>query len=204
MARPQTENAQVIARRQIDQLRAAFDTPLNPPALDADGNLPATVLVRTGTAAELDEIVLGDGEIAIETSSGTPVAIRMGDGETAGGVALSASDPVFAVVNDLALRFEIEATGTKGKVNLGVVPSSQPQILFTNNTNSNTAKIEFPGLGSASYLYQLPGVSGIVPVVITKTDTGDPTGVPSALCINTFDNNVKIYADGAWRQLASW
>jgi hypothetical protein len=39
--------------------------------------------------------------------------------------------------------------------------------------------------------------------VITKTDTGDPTGVEGMIVINTFDNNVKIYADAAFRTLAS-
>jgi hypothetical protein len=37
-----------------------------------------------------------------------------------------------------------------------------------------------------------------------KEDTGDPSGVEGLLCINTVDNNVKMYADGGWRQLASW
>jgi len=44
----------------------------------------------------------------------------------------------------------------------------------------------------------------IIPTVITKTDTGDPTGAEGILSINTFDNNVKIFADGAWRTLATW
>jgi hypothetical protein len=43
-----------------------------------------------------------------------------------------------------------------------------------------------------------------IPTVITKADTGDPTGREGLVCINTFDNTVKIFADAAWRQLASW
>jgi hypothetical protein len=39
----------------------------------------------------------------------------------------------------------------------------------------------------------------------TKTDTGDPaSGIEGEICINTFDDNVKIYAEGAWRSLATW
>jgi hypothetical protein len=41
--------------------------------------------------------------------------------------------------------------------------------------------------------------------VTTKTDTGDPaSGEEGEICINTFDNTVKIYADAAWRQLITW
>lgn len=37
-----------------------------------------------------------------------------------------------------------------------------------------------------------------------KTDTGDPTGREGGIYINTFDNVARIYADGAWRTIASW
>jgi hypothetical protein len=40
--------------------------------------------------------------------------------------------------------------------------------------------------------------------ITTKTTTGDGTGREGLIVINTFDNNVKIYADGAWRSLATW
>ena len=49
--------------------------------------------------------------------------------------------------------------------------------------------------------------TGNIQMAITKTDTGDPAAGISyegLMCINTFDNNVKIYADGAWRSLATW
>lgn len=40
--------------------------------------------------------------------------------------------------------------------------------------------------------------------VITKTDTGDPAyGYEGLICINTFDNTVKVYGDGGWRTIAS-
>jgi hypothetical protein len=38
-----------------------------------------------------------------------------------------------------------------------------------------------------------------------KSTTGNPaTGIEGEICINTFDNNVKIYAEGGWRQIAAW
>ena len=47
------------------------------------------------------------------------------------------------------------------------------------------------------------GVQTVVGVLI-KTDTGDPAQVHEGLMqINTFDNKIKMYAEGAWRQLAT-
>ena len=41
--------------------------------------------------------------------------------------------------------------------------------------------------------------------VTIKTDTGDPaSGESGEICVNAFDNTLKIYADGAWRQVATW
>ncbi len=56
--------------------------------------------------------------------------------------------------------------------------------------------------------------SGVIPllgyaalgVIAIKSTTGDPAnadGFPY-IVINNVDNNVKIFADGAWRQLATW
>ena len=40
---------------------------------------------------------------------------------------------------------------------------------------------------------------------VIKTDTGHPATPSVPLVeINTFDNKVYIYADGDWRQLATW
>ena len=45
----------------------------------------------------------------------------------------------------------------------------------------------------------------IVVGVLIKTDTGDPAQVHEGLmCINTFDNTLKMYCEAAWRQLAAW
>ena len=48
--------------------------------------------------------------------------------------------------------------------------------------------------------------SGNVGIVLpVKTDTGDPaTPAEGQMIVNTSDNNVQVYADGAWRTLASW
>ncbi|MHC4623117.1 MAG: LamG domain-containing protein [Planctomycetota bacterium] len=42
-------------------------------------------------------------------------------------------------------------------------------------------------------------------VLPVKTTTGDPAGpVEGQIYVNTADNKVRVYADGAWRDLATW
>lgn len=41
--------------------------------------------------------------------------------------------------------------------------------------------------------------------IVVKTSTGDPsTGATGQMIINTVDNTLKQWADGAWRQLVTW
>ena len=43
------------------------------------------------------------------------------------------------------------------------------------------------------------------PRYIVKTDSGDPaSGRSGDFCENTFDNTLKVYADGAWRSITTW
>lgn len=60
--------------------------------------------------------------------------------------------------------------------------------------------------GGAGSVHPVQLGSASVPALIpyTKTDTGDPIGAEGMHCINTFNNNYKVYADGAWRTLATW
>ena len=45
----------------------------------------------------------------------------------------------------------------------------------------------------------------IINGTVYKTTTGDPSyNHESLMCINTFDNNLKMYADGAWRTIITW
>lgn len=41
-------------------------------------------------------------------------------------------------------------------------------------------------------------------MTVTKTTTGDGPGTEGMMQINTFDKTFKVYADGGWRQLATW
>ncbi|MBU4448837.1 MAG: hypothetical protein KKD99_09635 [Proteobacteria bacterium] len=48
-------------------------------------------------------------------------------------------------------------------------------------------------------------LSEVVPGVVIKTDTGSPANPYEGLMeINTFDSKINMYADAAWRQLATW
>jgi hypothetical protein len=78
--------------------------------------------------------------------------------------------------------------------------------------NQDSKAIKFGGGQDATILYdgtdllidsQAAG-SGHVVLNSPKTTTGDPTGVEGKIYWNTFDNVIKMYADSAWRTLASW
>ena len=182
-------------------IREAYNTANNPPALDGSGNLPATVLVRKGTAAQLGAIVLGDGELAVEVDSeGTPVRIRMGDGETAGGLSAGGDFKIGEYTANPVLISE----ATDFTFFAGIAPTDRPYIGWV--INENETSIVLPQSTSAAYEYSVsPGISGgIIPCVAIRTSTGDPTPTEGLIVINTVDNNVKLYADGGWRTLASW
>ena len=49
------------------------------------------------------------------------------------------------------------------------------------------------------------GETGVYTVLPgTKSTSGDPTGTEGLIYINTFNNVIKMYADGAWRTITSW
>jgi hypothetical protein len=48
------------------------------------------------------------------------------------------------------------------------------------------------------------GVGNYLVLDSIKSTAGDPSGQEGMLVINTNDNAVRLYADGAWRTLASW
>src|SRR4030042_6532762 len=67
--------------------------------------------------------------------------------------------------------------------------------------DSRLYDIQISGTGITTY--KLENV--FIPGVYYKTTTGDPTwNYEGMICINTVDNTVKIYAEAAWRQIATW
>lgn len=77
--------------------------------------------------------------------------------------------------------------------------------IFTiwNYDTEDRITFNFSGI-TGNRVYTCPDASGTLGAVITKTDTGDPTGKEGLFCINTFDNTFKVYADSGWRSLATW
>lgn len=71
--------------------------------IDNEGAIDAIVSVRQGTAAELNEIILRNGELAIEIEAGDPKGLRAGDGTTAGGVVIAVGRPIARIAQGVAL-----------------------------------------------------------------------------------------------------
>jgi hypothetical protein len=88
-----------------------------------------------------------------------------------------------------SVRYDSGSTavaGNRGLLQLGV------------GTGSNADRIGFMMRDGTAYQRAQIGI------IETKTTTGDPAaGHEGRMVINTFDNTVKIYADGGWRTIAS-
>ena len=99
-------------------------------------------------------------------------------------------------------KFQLQ-TGTGGAVTNGVaLYVATPYMPAGAITNNYGLQIEAIIGGSVNYAIHTAG--GIIILNDTKTDTGDPTGYEGRIYINIIDNKIKMYADGAWRQLATW
>ena len=98
--------------------------------------------------------------------------------------------------------FGASATRTLG-IQSGTAPTSSVADvvqLFSADVNGEAGK------AGLHLMNEVPaGVKLIVPGVYLKTNTGDPGEYfEGIMVINTVDNTLKMYADGGFRQLASW
>ena len=87
----------------------------------------------------------------------------------------------------------------------GTATAGTSPLRFTAGVNLTvpvTGAMEYDG--TSFFLTRLAAQRETVGTVLTKTDTGDPIGAEGLFCINTFDNNFKVYGEGAWRTLATW
>jgi hypothetical protein len=74
--------------------------------------------------------------------------------------------------------------------------STGEEVQISNSRNASNTRLSVPSLGDND---------AIIASVLVKTTTGDPgVGDSGALCINTFDNTLKVYAEGAWRSVITW
>ena len=107
-----------------------------------------------------------------------------------------------------AARFtsnKILAIGTSSPPSTGTIG-----LIFGDGTAlaslaANTAGLYADDIGGTVMVHVIDeaGNGGPIPALVSKSTTGDPTGFEGLFEINTFDNTFKVYADGAWRTLAS-
>ena len=119
-------------------------------------------------------------------------------------------------LNALVFKKNRGGTGGAGQIGdeMGVVSfqsynsAGTPQLVeYANLTGKIADETENEECGLITYSAVISGggYEGNLPMVYTKTDAGDLTDAfEGMICINTADNTLKMYAEGAWRQLASW
>lgn len=160
-----------------------------------------TTVVGTATTDRAISLPNGAGTLALTSqANGTITSADISDASSSGG------------------NSKVVLRTASGGVSAGATGATAPRALFSptpatmfyysdafgsnltlgfNHEATEVSTIMFPNASSVA--------SGVlVGVVLTKTDTGDPTGVEGFFCTNTFDNTFKVYADGGWRSLASW
>jgi hypothetical protein len=95
--------------------------------------------------------------------------------------------------------------GAAGKPTTGTDGIVFPDGTALATMAANTAGLFGDDLGGTTVMRGIweDGTVGTLGLVVTKTTTGDPTPHEGLFVINTIDNTVKVYADGAWRTLAS-
>ncbi len=97
-------------------------------------------------------------------------------------------------------------TSPTAKVHIaaGTATASTAPLKFTAGTLLTTPEVGALEMDSTNLYFTRTGTTReIIGTIITKTDTGDPTGAEGLFCINTFDDTFKVYADGGWRELAT-
>jgi len=100
----------------------------------------------------------------------------------------------------------VTAAGTSAAKVLGHASGTAPTTAPADMAQMWVADINATA-GKAGFHMMAESGTGklIIAGVLIKTDTGDPAQVHEGLmCINTFDNTLKMYCEAAWRQLATW
>lgn len=87
----------------------------------------------------------------------------------------------------------------------GTATAGSGPLKLTSGVNLTTAEAgAFEYDGASLYFTRSGTVRERIGTIVTKIDTGDPTGAEGLFVTNTQDNTFKVYADGGWRQLATW
>ncbi len=161
-----------VAGTALDDFIANANLPDGPLVLSADSTVTAIFIHRTGTVAEIDAIVLEDGEIAITTDT---ITLRIGDGVTAGGTILT-------VGLDSTSTISLSSLGTPAQNGVALVAAYTLAAALTPNnsakTTTNRARLAlFPGVYTLQAQLSLENFVDIIgfghqPTIETKdTDT---------------------------------
>ena len=109
-------------------------------------------------------------------------------------------DPEFRIQNTIPLITDGDIQlAAGGSVGFGTsyddaIHQTSDGVLEIEIATSSVATVDSDGINATGGL--------TLPV---KTDTGDPAGVAEGyVYVNTFDNKIRVYADAAWRDLATW
>lgn len=125
-------------------------------------------------------------------------AIEIGGNGVGSGTAptsLSIGLGVWGSINDLV----IASSDISMNKPLEVLYSSDKQLRLTHTEGSVYADFQTTSAGNI-----VISPTGYTVLSSSKGTTGDPTGVEGMIYINTTDKAVRMYADSAWRTLASW
>jgi hypothetical protein len=168
--------------------------------IDSEGVLPAIVTVRRGTEAEIDAIVLNDGELAIVDVDGSPAFLRMGDGETLGGVQQGLTGEVLGLYDedeDQFVNLQITANVASGwsGIEIQVASLTCNSLVIVNDAVAKTFSTILSDLinASASQNNWNPGQSNSI-LRVNATSAINITGTTylQGKWINTGTSNITI------------
>lgn len=115
------------------------------------------------------------------------------------------SNERFRITSSGNIGFNTTAFGASATKIISIGAGTAPSATITDGVQMWVE--DMLGTAGAAGLHMMTEDSTDVQIIagiIVKATTGDPTVVGPKFCINTYDNNVKVYADGGWRQLATW
>lgn len=104
------------------------------------------------------------------------------------------------IVNNVLVGVSVEVGSEDGVSGLLTISDSSGNPgRIDNDAHANGTRLSFPLIGPAEV-----GSTTYIGAIIVKSNIGDPSVSGEAFCINTADNTLKFYADGAWRTITSW
>jgi hypothetical protein len=114
-------------------------------------------------------------------------------------------------------RYSTASGGDSTAIGCDTTASADSSIAVGKNSTNSTANSFTVGYNAVDFRVQSGQVNVYGDLAVSqkvtmatlvlpvKTTTGDPASpVEGQIYVNTYDNKVRVYADGAWRNLATW